>query len=688
MLNWKDSALRKNNKVVFMSQSAIQTVAVDMQARTSAYMKKMQEARQFSKTVAHDVAGEFKKMAVEVVSAYSAFEVGRQIVDSAREFESLKQNLVVATGSIEDAGTEFKSLVQYAQDTPFALTEVTESFIKLKNYGLDPSQAAMTAYGNTAASMGKSLDQMIEAVADATQGEFERLKEFGIKASSQGDKIVFSFRGVQTTVKNTSEDIQQYLQNIGNTAFAGAMAIQMDTINGRLSNLGDQWDKTFAAIGNDASPIIKGTISVLSTIGEKIEHIFTSTEKLQELAQNTQLSVFGETDAQKLTEYNNQLDTAKQELTDAKIAMDSFADSMKQSGIAVDANSTVYSIYSTRVDNAKESVTQLEQKIGDLKDQMGLDSEFDKIQKQFDSIDAKNAAYYKDQAAQQAEQQDLIRKNRQEALYQQTSDEMDAWQASADAQAAISQQMYDNEQAMRLNDAANQRQLRDMTFEEQKAYWAQVESAKKQHDQLMMTTYTTVSNFASQSLGKLMAMQNTASKAGFENYKKMAIAQTVIDTAQAAIAAYRSVMFLGPAGIPIGAAMAAIVAGIGAAQVAQISSQQFQPTQVVGVAHDGIDNVPREGTWLLDGGERVVDKRTNADLKQALANGSIGGGIDSVVVNNYGAPQPINASINGRTLEIIIGIATKAADSKIAEGINKGTSQVGAAMAKTYGLNR
>jgi hypothetical protein len=37
--------------------------------------------------------------------------------------------------------------------------------------------------------MGKDMMQMIEAVADASTGEFERLKEFGIKASKQGDQV-------------------------------------------------------------------------------------------------------------------------------------------------------------------------------------------------------------------------------------------------------------------------------------------------------------------------------------------------------------------------------------------------------------------------------------------------------------------------------------------------------------------
>jgi uncharacterized membrane protein YqgA involved in biofilm formation len=42
------------------------------------------------------------------------------------------------------------------------------AFIKLKALGLQPSKEALTSYGNTATAMGKSLDQMIEAVADAS----------------------------------------------------------------------------------------------------------------------------------------------------------------------------------------------------------------------------------------------------------------------------------------------------------------------------------------------------------------------------------------------------------------------------------------------------------------------------------------------------------------------------------------
>lgn len=71
---------------------------------------------------------------------------------------------------------------------------------------------------------------------------------------------------------------------------------------------------------------------------------------------------------------------------------------------------------------------------------------------------------------------------------------------------------------------------------------------------------------------------------------------------------------------------------MGAAALATLESGSFlsliEAATPVGMAHDGIDNIPKEGTWLLDKGERVVDSRTNADLKDYLAKGGGSGGGD------------------------------------------------------------
>ncbi|MCM8530660.1 MAG: hypothetical protein NE330_05815, partial [Lentisphaeraceae bacterium] len=116
----------------------------------------------------------------------------------------------------------------------------------------NPSERALRSYGDTASAMGKDLNQLIEAVADATTGEFERLKEFGIKARSEGDNVSFTFKGVTTTIGKNAAEIEEYLTKLGEVNFAGAMSERMDTLNGAMSNFMDQVDNLFRSFGDGA----------------------------------------------------------------------------------------------------------------------------------------------------------------------------------------------------------------------------------------------------------------------------------------------------------------------------------------------------------------------------------------------------------------------------------------------------
>lgn len=100
-------------------------------------------------------------------------------------------------------------------------------------------------------------------------------------------------------------------------------------------------------------------------------------------------------------------------------------------------------------------------------------------------------------------------------------------------------------------------------------------------------------------------------KAMFAIQKAFSIAQTIVNTETAATAAMAPPpVGLGPV---IGAPYSQVIRAMGYTSAALIGA-----TAIAGMAHDGIDNIPKEGTWLLDRGERVVDRRTNSDLKDFL----------------------------------------------------------------------
>jgi len=208
----------------------------------------------------------------------------KKFIDTAASFETMKISLETVTGSAERATMAFDGIREFAKNTPFQVSEITQAFIKLKALGIQPTESALISFGNTSSAMGKSLNQMIEAVADAATGEFERLKEFGIKARSEGDNVTFTFQGIATTVKKNSEDITEYLESIGQTQFAGAMEKQMDTVNGAFSNAGDAIDNLATALGDSGlNQIVKDITLSFSNMVNAMAGFITGRDEVEKL---------------------------------------------------------------------------------------------------------------------------------------------------------------------------------------------------------------------------------------------------------------------------------------------------------------------------------------------------------------------------------------------------------------------
>ncbi|WP_458772947.1 transglycosylase SLT domain-containing protein [Acinetobacter seifertii] len=86
---------------------------------------------------------------------------------------------------------------------------------------------------------------------------------------------------------------------------------------------------------------------------------------------------------------------------------------------------------------------------------------------------------------------------------------------------------------------------------------------------------------------------------------------------------------------------ATLVLGMGMANVGMIAGQT-----IAGMAHNGIDNIPREGTWLLDGGERVLNPQQNKDLTNYLNNRQNGASDGNVQISQQITFADGSASVN------------------------------------------
>lgn len=264
-------------------------LTLNLVARIGQFVEPMKNAERQTKASASNMARDFeeadkgismsaKNIGLSLAGVAASYVSIDRLINTQRTFDKLNAGLITATGSAEGAAAAFDSLQKFAKETPYGLEQSVGAFIKLTNLGLKPSEAALTSYGNTAAAMGKDLDQMIEAVADATTGEFERLKEFGIKASQENGKVSLTFKGQTTTIRNNAKEIEKYLLDLGNVDFAGAMENRMKTLDGSISNLEDTIDSLFlkvsqSGIGDAIKAGVDGASESLETLGDNLDTV-------------------------------------------------------------------------------------------------------------------------------------------------------------------------------------------------------------------------------------------------------------------------------------------------------------------------------------------------------------------------------------------------------------------------------
>lgn len=253
----------------------------------------------------------FSKIKNSVFSLQGAFgavgvaALGKSFLDTATQFENFNTQLVTIEGSSQKAKTAMDWITKFTAKTPYELAEVTEAYTRLRSYGIEPTNGILETLGNTASAMNKPLMQAIEAMADAVTGENERLKEFGIKAKIEGDKVYYAWsdasgKARQSIAENNAASIQSTLEAIWNEKFSGGMDRMTNTWSGMMSNLKDQWELFKLRV------MESGVFDYLKeSLGEVLN-------KINEWAQNGQLQAWAESIGASLKEF---FETAKSVFT-------------------------------------------------------------------------------------------------------------------------------------------------------------------------------------------------------------------------------------------------------------------------------------------------------------------------------------------------------------------------------------
>ncbi|EXI15372.1 transglycosylase SLT domain protein [Acinetobacter sp. 723929] len=185
------------------------------------------------------------------------------------------------------------------------------------------------------------------------------------------------------------------------------------------------------------------------------------------------------------------------------------------------------------------------------------------------------------------------------------------------------EQYLQSKAALDADYAQKERDLDQQNFETKMQVYSQIAGMTGQ-------VFSDMTALLEQSVGKSNALYKTM----FFASKAASIAQAIVNTEEGATKALAQ-------GGAYGSVLAGVVRATGYASVGIMAAQTIQ-----GMAHNGIDNIPREGTWLLDGGERVLNPQQNKDLTNYLNNRQNGSNEGNVQISQQITFADGAASVN------------------------------------------
>ena len=250
---------------------------------SSSFKKALDDATRGVSNAKHQIEQEGKSMA-SVFDGLKNAAMGLGLAFGLNELKNLGNQIVKTRGQFQDLETSFKTmlgsaskgkalmdqLTQTAATTPFGLQDVAGGAKQLLAYGIEAEKVneMLIRLGDIASGLSIPLNDLVYLYGTTmTQGRLftqdlrqfqgrgipiadELAKQFGIAKSQVGDFV--------TAGKVGAKEVEQAIINMTSegSKFGGLMAEQSSNFSGKISNLEDQVDMLYNAIGKD----MEGTI--------------------------------------------------------------------------------------------------------------------------------------------------------------------------------------------------------------------------------------------------------------------------------------------------------------------------------------------------------------------------------------------------------------------------------------------
>lgn len=232
----------------------------------------------------------FNRLGVAVGGIFAFSRAKEFIGDVIRvrgEFQQLDIAFTTMLQSKDKADKLMEQLVDFAATTPFGLKETASAAKQLLAYGSAAStvQDELRMLGDVAAGTSQPIGDLVYLYGTLrTQGraysmDIRQFAGRGIPIYAELAKILGVSKDKVNDFVSAGKvgfaEVQKAFQNMTakGSMFGGLMDAQSRSLPGQIERLKDAWDQLLNKIGTETSPVIEGSINMLSDLVENYETV-------------------------------------------------------------------------------------------------------------------------------------------------------------------------------------------------------------------------------------------------------------------------------------------------------------------------------------------------------------------------------------------------------------------------------
>ncbi|HBO0954647.1 TPA: phage tail tape measure protein [Pseudomonas aeruginosa] len=548
--------------------------------------------------------------------------------------------LQAATWLVEQSTTGLKNqltsaLIPVLSDFATKLLDVSKDGTSMVAVGEFLVTTLKLVAGAAVATVGafQLVGKSIAGAAAVASSAFEGITWLEIASGPAGwaKRFVQNLDGVKASTSVFAEDmvgsgkkIVEVLEFIGNAGTGD--------VNGRVKELAKLLDDlrkknktgTFEAPGKEAQAAAKKLQSAYETVEQSYQRqialINTEVDKRKDATEVAKLQF--EIESGKLVginaEQQKRLNGLAEELDRLKQLKQANEDAAKAQAFRAtlnESNATARAGFAIELAGSGSGDKLRERLRADLEIQQDYNKQLADLQKQFNSAEISKELY--------DQETDLLR----QALAERLEIQHEYYAAQDEAQSNWLDGVTSAWENYRDTATDYQQQAADFTTQTLDGLTSAVgdgiasmimdgESLADVFKNIAQTMATSIINALAQMAAQWLvyqAVQLVSGKAAQASAASTLIANAQATAFQAQLAAFASTAAIPIVGPLLAPAAAASAAGITAPMVAGVAA-----SALAGMAHDGIDDVPETGTWLLQKGERVTTAETSAKLDRTL----------------------------------------------------------------------